>query len=919
MGILREEMVQPASHSDPDCTSSSEQSCDTVIYLGGADKSLSDRELTDNEGLHRHVPRTNPRLPRRHSGSKSSGDDSDSGRSRTSDNPYSPLRSGMGMRLRSPLKSASSPSTPVFARVQSPLVHKVSAPTSPSHTKLMTHRSNKCYKPTSKVIADGTNTVEPSYRRPPDKICRLNRAKIFDKTSEQWVDGPNVSVYQCRKSLEEQWVDGPTAFLVQKKDSHLQDITKPLENQTSCSSQHGWIAKYLKNYKVEANEQWIDGPREMMICNGSGTEDVEKCNALNIDGKPMPFGASSQTSQVSTFSVAVNEKALKEALMKHLENAQGGNLTDNDCKAYLANATNITNKESGNSSADHKSCLEVDGVCNADSGYNPDVKSFVFDCSSCQPDHETHNSDSFIKQANNFAASQNQFPIVSMKSVLDANNMWLQTKNMPCSDNPNHRVAQWIKSVSTNGDVAANSELFPAQYYTDICMKDAETNTELDSEFEHIAARVFHSESHPCYATELVVNGDNRDGKLDIGQNSFYELNVEEELENLPSRIDVTLLAKDVDDETFSFISTRDSDDLDREESALVQHSKILTERHKNDNLEIEHMDCHKFPVNLGVRKDNLLLNNYAYSLCRKADWASSPLFECHIENSEECIFSETNNDYPQQVVASLGLTDDFNKNKDKCVVSSQSFYHRSDCKMANYSKPPLPQKSRATFTNNSLEATSVMTTACLSSSKSVMTTACLSSSKSVMTTACLSSSRSTNPLGIIATENCLPTKLTVPTNKQLHSKNSAIPVFSKGYETHTKNTTIDVKDEEICTSYQPTFNSSLHRCFPSQDCLSTVITNEAVNCNKVSISVNKTALNLHGLSVASAPCKDINGQRKDSNSGKVNVHKLMYILQLYIYIHIYICIIVYNNVYNVCMYIIYVLYVYIIITESII
>uniref|UniRef100_T1JB31 Kinesin motor domain-containing protein n=1 Tax=Strigamia maritima TaxID=126957 RepID=T1JB31_STRMM len=38
------------SSSDPDCTSSSEQSCDTVIYMGSNGLSLSDKDITDNEG-----------------------------------------------------------------------------------------------------------------------------------------------------------------------------------------------------------------------------------------------------------------------------------------------------------------------------------------------------------------------------------------------------------------------------------------------------------------------------------------------------------------------------------------------------------------------------------------------------------------------------------------------------------------------------------------------------------------------------------------------------------------------------------------------------------------------------------------------------------------------------------------------------
>uniref|UniRef100_A0A8C4SZW3 Kinesin family member 26A n=1 Tax=Erpetoichthys calabaricus TaxID=27687 RepID=A0A8C4SZW3_ERPCA len=42
--------------SDPDYSSSSEQSCDTVIYVGPGGAALSDRELTDNEGPPEFVP-----------------------------------------------------------------------------------------------------------------------------------------------------------------------------------------------------------------------------------------------------------------------------------------------------------------------------------------------------------------------------------------------------------------------------------------------------------------------------------------------------------------------------------------------------------------------------------------------------------------------------------------------------------------------------------------------------------------------------------------------------------------------------------------------------------------------------------------------------------------------------------------------
>lgn len=46
----------PSFLSDPDYSSSSEQSCDTVIYVGPSGAAISDRELSDNEGPPAFVP-----------------------------------------------------------------------------------------------------------------------------------------------------------------------------------------------------------------------------------------------------------------------------------------------------------------------------------------------------------------------------------------------------------------------------------------------------------------------------------------------------------------------------------------------------------------------------------------------------------------------------------------------------------------------------------------------------------------------------------------------------------------------------------------------------------------------------------------------------------------------------------------------
>lgn len=54
--VLDPDRSAPGLSGDPDYSSSSEQSCDTVIYVGPGGTALSDRELTDNEGPPDFVP-----------------------------------------------------------------------------------------------------------------------------------------------------------------------------------------------------------------------------------------------------------------------------------------------------------------------------------------------------------------------------------------------------------------------------------------------------------------------------------------------------------------------------------------------------------------------------------------------------------------------------------------------------------------------------------------------------------------------------------------------------------------------------------------------------------------------------------------------------------------------------------------------
>ena len=245
------------SLSDPDCTSSSEQSCDTVIYVGQNGRALSDRELTDGEG----PPRVVPRIPRRAKlgkamigrGSRSSGDESThsnhSNRSNSSNHSNHSNHSGssiekMGTPRGSPSKMLGSKLPTKGNGRDSPLPSLRNKPTSlpqPGVVQLP-RKFNVRQKPPvfAKPKASGEgehNNANGAVSVPVNKVAPMTRQKVSfkeppSKEAEQWVDGPGAVIYPAEKQESvEQWVDGPQEFLV-----------SPTEGSTSC-------------------EQWIDGPK----------------------------------------------------------------------------------------------------------------------------------------------------------------------------------------------------------------------------------------------------------------------------------------------------------------------------------------------------------------------------------------------------------------------------------------------------------------------------------------------------------------------------------------------------------------------------------------------------------------------------------------------------------------------------------
>ena len=269
MGTLREHTMYTSalSCSDHDYPSSSEQSCDTVIYVGPNGHMLSDRELTDNEGpppptMFRPSP-----LPcrRGYGGSKSSGDEgvgSADGRSTLSD--------GDGyVRKSTAPKCGASVLYSRFAR--------------------------------NNGAAEGGGTLERTKLRTKVHMSPKHRGADVN-APEQWVDGPAASgatyvscaeagasarAVNVRKSPQrvEQWVDGPNAV----RDAEYSLQSAPVEQ---------WIdGPSTQTQVVQANrstaELWVDGPRAFRLDRGQadGSTPDPPCEQSNLSTNALDVGS----------------------------------------------------------------------------------------------------------------------------------------------------------------------------------------------------------------------------------------------------------------------------------------------------------------------------------------------------------------------------------------------------------------------------------------------------------------------------------------------------------------------------------------------------------------------------------------------------------------------------------------------------
>lgn len=318
MGTLREDAM---SMSDPDYTSSSEQSCDTVIYCGPNGQPLSDRELTDNEGPPRMVP-IRPRMGRsshlRVSGSRSSGDESSSSVSDFRLGKPPVPKCGTIANSRLPTKAGRSPpmmpGSPSRSLMGSPVPGVVQLP----------RKINIKGKPQS------VNGHDPSLRTAWSK--GPYREQGAGSGPEQWIDGPGVS----QQNQSEQWIDGPDAPPMvyhppplqpmpsgeqwidgpvlrppgsqwnqqnayqqeqlqqqqqQQHQQHLQQqpMNSPRPGEHEHRSERMSFKKQTAQPKaIPASEQWVDGPAEFLVESQAVKSEHPKKMWTEMGGSPTP-------------------------------------------------------------------------------------------------------------------------------------------------------------------------------------------------------------------------------------------------------------------------------------------------------------------------------------------------------------------------------------------------------------------------------------------------------------------------------------------------------------------------------------------------------------------------------------------------------------------------------------------------------
>ena len=267
MGTLRE-----LSHSDPDYTSSSEQSCDTVIYRGPfAARALSDQGGETTDGEHppaalpirpRVAPKTQPRTVPTFNRSRSSGDEgSESDRSSAISSPAHDSRLPRPHPKDSRARHALT-SSPLKNSRQSPThLQNYRANAYPQHNFVpgylqdgVTPQAVYGQNASGERWIDGPlhqplTSQQGQYNQQYASATSVNGTQHFlpNGRQEHWVDGPNALPQNPvnQQALNEQWIDGPRAFVVRNTASHVSQSPQP---SAPPPSQHQSPSRYAQKH-----------------------------------------------------------------------------------------------------------------------------------------------------------------------------------------------------------------------------------------------------------------------------------------------------------------------------------------------------------------------------------------------------------------------------------------------------------------------------------------------------------------------------------------------------------------------------------------------------------------------------------------------------------------------------------------------
>ncbi|XP_023232024.1 kinesin-like protein KIF26B isoform X2 [Centruroides sculpturatus] len=267
MQAVSEDGIKSGS-SDPDYTSSSEQSCDTVIYLGNGGVPLSDREVTDNEGPPVSLPITSKMMKtklietethRQHQSIKNQ-EDTSTNKSAANSSPSKQQSNTNQNRAGTNKNVAVNKQSFQASNVQDAEQSNTLSKGTPNQN---TRKSSAKHRPNPTAKQDGS--TQPAEQK------TATKDSTKPQSDELWIDGPRFTkpkfdsrtLHQLQK---EQWVDGPGMYGYM--DDHKQNMIRR------------WVEEHSHHIGKQQKEVWIDFPKSAKVPQTvSESGDVSKCKS----------------------------------------------------------------------------------------------------------------------------------------------------------------------------------------------------------------------------------------------------------------------------------------------------------------------------------------------------------------------------------------------------------------------------------------------------------------------------------------------------------------------------------------------------------------------------------------------------------------------------------------------------------------